>query len=178
MKTTDFNIATALAAKNPALNRKLQDLLVDASKYLENQGKISFFSGHQKKKSGEFLKTIQGLIIDAASLLNSKITGTSISAMEIVCLISEIKNFESAYPNWPDEYALLHETLNEMLLDVAEDVQKTEYLKIMTAYHEMLEICKSKNLFPSRIPELEEMGLLPIKGFKVLFSENYDEKFC
>lgn len=114
MAVTNKLLAKKFAETYPRTNYYMQSILIDASKYLKNVGKKTFFGGEDKgdKYIALLFKDMHNLIENMSS--EYVLTETSQSYSDILEVISIlIDRYSTIYPNWVKEYFFISTLLDE-----------------------------------------------------------------
>lgn len=116
MATTNYDMASALARKNPELSKALQQLVVKATKVikaLDNPYKRSLFGVGENKLEAAQEQLIEKLI-EAATYTNHWNAHGNVCADVLDELTKNIKYMEQAYPNWKGEYEMIHNVIGNL----------------------------------------------------------------
>lgn len=112
--TTDRALAKKFAETYPRTNYYMQSILVDASNYLKNVGKKTFFGREDKgdKYIALLYKDIHNLIEEMSNeyVLTEKVRSYK-DILEVVLILFD--RYSSIYPNWKKEYTFIYMLLNE-----------------------------------------------------------------
>lgn len=125
MSTTNHILANKFLNTYPMTNRKIQDALVHASKYIKNIGKKSFWNGEDKGNKYLFLLCVDLEAIIENMSIEHVITEAVDSKEDIIDILEIVFNrYQLIYPNWQREYQLILTLINndkKNLLDIFSD---------------------------------------------------------
>lgn len=126
--TTNKQLAKKFAETYPRTNYYIQSILVDASNYLKNVGKKTFFGGEDKgdKYIALLFKDMHNLIEEMSNeyVFTEEVQSYS-DILEVISIL--IDRYSTIYPNWVKEY---------MFIDVLLDERKDFLINI---YQELLD---------------------------------------
>lgn len=112
--TTNKQLAKKFAETYPRTNYYIQSILVDASNYLKNVGKKTFFGGEDKgdKYIALLFKDMHNLIEEMSNeyVFTEEVQSYS-DILEVISIL--IDRYSTIYPNWVKEYIFIDVLLDE-----------------------------------------------------------------
>jgi hypothetical protein len=112
--TTNKQLAKKFAETYPRTNYYIQSILVDASNYLKNVGKKTFFGGEDKgdKYIALLFKDMHNLIEEMSNeyVFTEEVQSYS-DILEVISIL--IDRYSTIYPNWVKEYMFIVILLDE-----------------------------------------------------------------